>query len=278
MAQQVQRPREQRVELVGAEPHLERRADGLVAGDAVLLRLADQPREQVAAVAIGPRAALGDHRRDQRVERGASLTRATALGEGPVPACRPERQHEPSQRRDAELESLEQVGPLVEVGPRQRLPVDRPAQRAQLGVQLDRVALAPRIGPACRARDGELGDAGILEQRLPELVALAVMLGPVGEEEPLRVPLLQAHQPAARDRRPVLVVHRELEQLGLLDQVDGLVAELEGHDVTGVVAQLVQVAQRVRQEPDELGGALVTRARRAARGRRFAAWGPLPCS
>ena len=133
--------------------------------------------------------------------------------------------------------------------------------------QFERIVLYISIGwpsthesaSLARALDGDVGDLRVVEQRHPELVALTMVLGAVGQEEALVVPAGQAHQPPARDRRPVLIDHRGLEQLGLRHEMDRLVAELERHDVAAVLAQLVDVRQRVREKPNQLDDAVVTR-------------------
>ena len=151
-------------------------------------------------------------------------------------------------------------GSRVQVGARERLPVDRPAVRAQRLVHLDRLALDPRVGQLAGALDGDVGDLGVVEQRVPELVALAMMLGPVGQEQALVVPAGEAHQAPAGERRPVLVDHGGLEQLGLGHEVHGQVAELERHHVAAVLAQTVDVGQRIGQKPHQLDNTVVARS------------------
>ena len=229
-AEQVQRPGEQRVQLVGAEPHLERGPHLLVGRARALGSAIRTSWTRKSSRAAGARGARRSSAVDDRVQLARWPSRVSpALRHRPVPARRAERQHQPCQRLDAELERLEQV----RLPRRGRSPVSACqsiAQQASAAPEYSSIGCPSTHESACGAcaTDRDLGDQRLLEQRLPELVALAMVLGPVGEEEALRVPL---RRPMSRPREiggQSSLFIASLSSSGLVTRCTGRLPSLNG--------------------------------------------------
>ena len=151
LGEQVERPRQVGVQVLGAEERLDRAAQVGV-GPAQLVVHADPVVQQV--VAFEAVATRRPQRVDGRIELAAELVAAPALGRRKPPAQRAQRVHEPSQPGVAGRQGVVDDGALlVERLAGERAPADAVGHAPQVLVGLDRAAVAPLLRPAHRLLD-----------------------------------------------------------------------------------------------------------------------------
>ena len=251
LGEQVERPRQVGVQVLGAEEGLDRAAQVGV-GPAQLVVHADPVEQEVVAFE-----AVATRRRrcvDGGIERAAELVAAPGLGRRKPPAQRAERVHEPSQPRVPGRERVVDDGPsLVEGLTGERAPADPVGHASQVVVGLDRAPVAPLLRPAHRLLDAPLQDRGIGQVRDPHAVAVHVVDRARLGRQAAFIPVLDEVHAPARQRRPLLALEPRLDDVRMVGEIALQHAQLERHERAFIPADPFQHGQGTAKKLPELG-------------------------